>query len=128
MSSTHRRPVILVGILALVVLLGAAVQTSKFPGGTFKANNGSNDIALTFDSTGALKVFVDNQSFSQGTWQVKADTLTFGTVTGPEGYSCNSAARYLWKFADTRLSFTLVGTDDCSTRRDPILGLTWTRG
>jgi hypothetical protein len=128
MTPTHRRPVILSGILALVVLLGAAAQAPKFPGGTFKANNGSNDIAITFDSSGALNVYVDNQSFSQSTWQVKADTLTFGTVTGPEGYSCNSSARYLWTFADNRLSFTLVGTDDCSTRRDPVLGLTWTRG
>ena len=128
MQLAHRRPVILSGFLALVILLGAAAETAKFPGGTFKANNGTNDIAITFDSTGALNVYVDNQSFSQGTWLVKADTLTFGTITGPEGYGCGSSARYLWTFADNRLSFALVGTDDCSTRRDPLLGLTWTRG
>ena len=129
MQHHFHRPAILAGILGFVVLLTAAAQALKFPGGTFRATDPENNkIAITFDSAGALNVFVNDQSFAQSTWQVKADTITFGTVTGTEGSVCATSAKYLWAFKDNRLSFTGVGTDDCAQRRDPLLGLTWTKG
>jgi hypothetical protein len=117
-------------MFALIVLLGAAAQSPKFPvGGVFTALDPNNTrIALSFDSTGRLDVYVDNQAFGQSTWQVNADTITFGAVTAPEGYGCPSSAKYLWSLADDRLSFTMVGNDDCSPRRDPLTGLAWKKG
>lgn len=124
-----RRPAILAVVFGLVALLTAATQGPKFPGGVFKTSDGNNTtIALDFDSTGALNVYVNNESFSNGTWSVKADTLTFGKIQGPEGYACTSEARYLWALADNQITFKLVGQDDCQTRRDGLLGMTWTKG
>lgn len=128
MPHNLRRPAILTTILGLVVLLTAATQGQKFPGGVFKTSDGTNTIALDFDSTGALNVYVNNEAFSNGTWQVKADTLTFGKVQGPEGYSCATEAKYLWSLADNRIQFTPVGTDDCQARHDGLVGMVWTRG
>ena len=128
MQRHPRRLAILAGFFGFFVTLTAATQVPKFPGGVFKATYNTNSLALDFDSTGALNVSVDNQAYGQSTWQVKADTITFGAVTGPEGNACPSSASYLWSFLDNRLSFTAVGTDDCSPRRDPLLGLVWTRG
>jgi len=128
MQYNLRRPAVLASIFGLVVMLTAATQGQKFPGGVFKTSDGTVTIALDFDSTGALNVYVDNQAFSNGTWQVKADTLTFGKINGPEGYSCTGEAKYLWSLADDRIQFTLVGADDCPTRRDGLLGMVWKRG
>jgi hypothetical protein len=75
-----------------------------------------------------LNVYVNNEPFSNGTWQVKADTLTFGKIQGPEGYACASEAKYLWALADNRITFKLVGEDDCATRRDGLLQMVWTKG
>jgi hypothetical protein len=116
------------GLCSAVLLLTAAAQAPKFPGGLFTANDGTNTIALDFDTSGVVQSYVNNEPLSQGTWQVKADTLTFGVINGPEGYSCASPAKYLWAFADNRLSFTMAGNDDCQVRRDALTGLTWTRG
>ena len=122
------RPAALASILGLALCLTAAAQTPKFPAGIFKTTDGETTIALDFDTTGALNVYVNNDSFSQGKWEAKADTVFFGTVQGPEGYSCATSAKYLWSFADNRITFTLVGTDDCQTRRDGLVGMVWTRG
>jgi hypothetical protein len=128
MHHSLRRPIALAAMLGSVVLLTAATQGARFPGGVFKTSDGTSTIALDFDSTGKLNVYVNNESFSQGSWQVKADTLTFGTVSGPEGYSCATSAKYLWAIADNRITFTLVGTDDCQSRMDGLVGMVWTRG
>lgn len=119
---------ILASLFGLVLMLTAATQGQKFPLGIIKASDGTNTIALDFDSTGAVNVYVNNESFSNGSWRVKADTVTFGKVQGPEGYSCANEAKYLWSLADNRMQFSLVGTDDCQSRRDSLLGLAWTRG
>ena len=124
-----RRPAVLAVFIGLVALLTAATQAQKFPGGVFKTNDGNNTtIALDFDSSGALNVYVNDQAFSNGTWTAKADTLTFGKIQGPEGYSCASEARYLWSLAQNQITFKLVGEDDCQTRRDGLLGMIWTKG
>jgi hypothetical protein len=128
MQSTLRRAASLSGILGLIIVVTAATQGAKFPGGVFKTNDGTNNIALDFDSTGTLNVYVNNESFSHSTWEARADTLTFGNMEAPEGYACTSGARYLWVLADNRILFTLVGTDDCQTRRDGLVGLVWTKG
>jgi hypothetical protein len=123
-----RRPVILAVLFGVIAVLTAATQGQKFPGGVFKTSDGTNTIALDFDSTGALNVYVNNESFSNGTWSVKADTLTFGRVQGPEGYACASEARYLWALAENQITFKPAGEDDCQTRRDGLLGMIWTKG
>jgi hypothetical protein len=129
MQHNLRRPAVLASIFGLVVMLTAATQGQKFPGGVFKTSDGNNTtIALDFDTTGALNVYVNNEAFSKGSWSVKADTLTFGKIDGPEGYSCTGEGRYLWSLSDNRIQFALVGTDDCPTRRDGLLGMAWTRG
>lgn len=128
MQHNLRRSAVFASIFGLVLMLTAAVQAPKFPGGVFKTSDGTTTIALDFDSTGALNVYVNNESFSNGTWQVKADTLTFGKIQGPEGYACASEAKYLWALADNRITFKLVGEDDCQTRRDGLLQMVWTKG
>lgn len=128
MPHTLRRPAVMAGIFGVVAMITAAAQASKLPGGVFKTSDGTNTIALDFDSSGALNVYVNNESFSNGSWQVKADTWTFGKVQGPEGYSCATEAKYLWAIADNRITFKLVGDDDCQSRRDGLLGMVWTKG
>lgn len=129
MQTHFRRPPIVAICFGLVALLTAATQGQKFPGGVFKTSDGNNTtIALDFDSTGALNVYVNNESFSNGTWSAKADTLTFGKVQGPEGYSCAAEARYLWSLGQNQITFKLVGEDDCQARRDGLLGMIWTKG
>ena len=128
MQHSLRRPIALAAMLGSVVFLTAATQGAKFPGGVFKTSDGTSTVAIEFDSTGKLNVYVNNESFAQSSWQVKADTLTFGAMTGPEGYACSNSGKYLWAFADNRISFTLVGNDDCQSRRDGLVGMVWTRG
>jgi hypothetical protein len=128
MTHTSQRPGILVAVLASSVVLIAAAQAPSLKGAFFKANNGTNVIGLDFDSTGALNVSVDGQAFSQSTWQAKADTVTFGSVTGaPEGYNCAASAKYLWSIKDSNISFTRIA-DDCEIRIQSLTGLAWTRG
>ena len=128
MQHNLRRSAVFASIFGLVVMLTAAVQAPKFPGGVFKTSNGTNTIALDFDSTGALNIYVDNQPFTNSTWQAKADTLTFGKMQGPEGYNCPSEGRYNWAIADNRITFKLIGEDDCQNRRDGLLQMVWTKG
>lgn len=120
----------LASILALALTVTAAGQAPKFPvGAVFSSTAPDNStIALSFDSTGTLDVYVNNQAFGKSTWQVKADTMTFGPVTGPEGYACASTARYLWSITEDSLTFKVVGADDCSPRLDPLNTLVWKRG
>ena len=128
MQLHFRRPAILACFFGLVALLTAASQAPKFPGGVFKTSDGTNTIAIDFDSSGVLNVFVNNEAFSSGSWAVKADTLTFGRIQGPEGYSCATEAKYLWALAENQITFKLAGEDDCQSRRDGLLGMIWTRG
>ena len=127
MSRTLPRPLLFTTLFVSVVVLTAASQGAKFPGGFFKGSDGNSTIGLDFDSTGAINVSVDGQAFSTSSWESKADTLVIGPVNGPEGYSCASSAKYLWSIADNRLTFTLV-TDDCQSRVQPLTGLIWTKG
>ena len=123
-----RRPTALAGILSLFILVTAAAQTPKFPGGVFRTSDGTNAIAIDFDSTGVLNVYVNNESFSNGTWRANGDTLTFGKIQGPEGYNCVSEARYRWSLTENRITFATIDPDDCQSRRDSLLGLAWTKG
>ena len=127
MSHTTRRPVFVIAVLALAVTLIGAAQAPSLKGAFFKASNGTNEIGLDFDSTGALNVSVDGQAFSQGTWRVTADTVDFGPVTGPEGYGCTDGARYLWSVKDNTITFTRLN-DDCPIRSESLTSLVWTRG
>ena len=128
MMHTSRRPGMLLAIFAFALALVGAAQAPSLKGAFFKAHNGSNVIGINFDSTGALNVSVDGQAFSQTTWQVKADTVTFGTISGaPEGYNCAGSGKYLWSIKDNSISFTRV-TDDCEYRMQSLTGLAWTKG
>jgi hypothetical protein len=113
-------------MVALVVLVGAT-QAVKFPTGLFTGNDGTNNIALQFDSTGTLTAYVNDQAFSNGTYTSSADTVRFGPVNGPEGYSCAGDATYLWRLTESRLAFTMLA-DDCEVRSTTLTSLTWTRG
>ena len=122
------RPGMLVAIFAFSVLLIGAAQAPSLKGTFIKANNGENVIGLSFDSTGALNVSVDGQAFLQSTWQAKADTVTFGTISGaPEGYNCAGSGKYLWSIKDQSVSFTRI-TDECEYRLQSLTGLAWTKG
>ena len=127
MTHPRHRPAVMAGLLVLVLVITAAAQGGKFTGGYFKANDGTSDIGLDFDTTGAVNVYVDGQAFSKGTWESRADTLSFGPVIAPEGYGCTGSGRYLWSIAENRLTFTLVA-DDCEIRKQALPGLTWTKG
>ena len=125
---TPHRPGFIVAILAFSVALIGAAQAPSLKGTFFKASNGTNVIGLDFDSTGALNVSVDGQAFSQTTWQVKADTVTFGTISGAaEGYNCPAIGKYLWSIKDNTVTFTIVA-DDCPIRVQSLPTLAWTRG
>ena len=127
MSRHLPRPALAVALLAFAVILTAASQGAKFPTGLYKANNGTNEIALDFDTTGAVNVSVDGQPFSSSTWQAIADTVLFGPVTGaPEGYNCTTNARYLWSFSESRMTFTRL-VDDCEVRMQSLTSLAWTK-
>jgi hypothetical protein len=126
MKHTHISPSF-AGLLVLVLALTAATQAAKFPTGVISGSDGTVTIALDFDTTGAVNAYVDNQPFSSGRYETKADTVTFGAITGPEGYSCAGSGKYLWAFADSRMSFTML-TDECQIRIQTLTGLVWTRG
>ena len=127
MTHISPRPGIL-AVLASSFVFIAAAQAPSLKGAFFKANNGQNVIGLDFDSTGALNVTVDGQAFSQSTWQAKADTVTFGTITGaPEGYNCPASAKYLWSIKDNSIAFTRI-SDDCEIRVQSLTALAWTKG
>jgi hypothetical protein len=128
MTPRSRRRGIPVAILAFSVVLIAAAQAPSLKGAFFQANNGTNVIGVEFDSTGALNVSVDGQAFSQSTWQVRADTVTFGSISGaPEGYNCAASGKYLWAIKDNSIAFTRI-TDDCEIRVQSLTGLAWTKG
>jgi hypothetical protein len=110
--------------------LSAALVTvtqAKFPGGVFKTSNGDANISLDFDSTGTATSYVNGERFSAGPYSAKADTLSFGVLNGPEGYSCSVGGKYLWSIADNRLTMKVVA-DECQVRRDYLAGMVWTRG
>jgi len=127
MPRTFYRAAIFAALFSLVVLVTAAVQGVKFPVGLFKANDGTNNISLDFDSTGVITAYVNGEMFSTGTYSTKGDTLTSGPVTGPEGYSCTGSGKYLWSFAENRLTMTTIA-DECQVRMDAFAGLVWTKG
>jgi hypothetical protein len=122
-----RRPVRFFGLITATLIAVAGVQSSKFPGGVFRANDGTNNIALEFDSTGVITAYVNGEGFSRGTYETRADTLTIGPVTGPEGYSCAGSGRYLWSIAENRLTMTTI-TDECEVRVQAFTGLAWSKG
>jgi hypothetical protein len=126
MIYSRQRPLLLTGLVALVLVITAATQGPKFMPLYVTASDGNSVIGLDFDSTGTVNVYVDNQAFSKGTWEAKADTLAFGPVTGPEGYSCSAGGKYLWSLAENRLTFTLLA-DDCQVRSEALTGLVWTK-
>jgi hypothetical protein len=128
MTHSSRRPGLLVAIFAFSVLLIGATQAGPLKGVFIKANNGTNVIGLDFDSTGALNVSVDGQAFLQSTWQAKADTVTFGTISGaPEGYNCAGTGKYLWSIKENSVVFTRIA-DDCEYRLQSLTGMAWTKG
>jgi len=115
--------------LTTALVVAALAQSPSFKGGFFKATppDGSAAIGLDFDSSGAIDVYVDNQAFSKGSWEIKKDTMFFGPVTGPEGYGCANSASYLWALADDVLSFKLL-KDDCEVRSNALVNLVWKKG
>ena len=126
MTTTHRRFASILTLLSIVAVTAAA-QALKFPTGVIKGSDGTNTIALDFDTTGVITAYVNDQAFSNGSYEAKGDTIKFGTVNGPEGYSCATGGTYLWKFAENRMTFTRV-TDDCEMRAGTLTSITWTRG
>jgi hypothetical protein len=114
-------------VLAMTSAAAAAVQGAKFPGGTFRTHDGENNVALTFDSSGALTAYVNGEAFSSGSWESKADTLMVGPLQAPEGYGCPAGAKYLWSIEVNTLKVKVV-SDDCQLRLQYFTALTWTKG
>jgi len=114
-------------VLLIAVVTIARAQGRNFPGGTFTAYDGQNNIALTFDTSGTMVAYVNNEAFSRGTWDSRADTLMLSAMEAPEGYSCAAGGRYLWSLADNKLTMKTVA-DDCEVRVQYFTGLVWTRG
>ncbi|HEX9564112.1 MAG TPA: hypothetical protein VF981_09080 [Gemmatimonadaceae bacterium] len=115
------------GLFLFTLVATAFVQARKFPGGTFKAYDGENNIAITFDTTGSFFAYVNGEGFSQGTWESRADTLLVGALEAPEGYGCPAGGRYLWSIAENTFSLKVVN-DECQLRLQYFTGLTWTKG
>ena len=115
--------------LTTALFVGALAQSPAFKGGYFKAMppDGSPAIALDFDTSGTINVYVGDQEFSKSSWETKKDTMVFGPVTGPEGYGCANSATYLWALADNVLSFKLL-KDDCEVRSNALINLVWNKG
>ena len=128
MTHTNRRRGLLVAIFAFSVLLIGATQAGSLKGVFIRTNNGTNVIGLDFDSTGALNVSVDGQAFLQSTWQARADTVTFGIISGaPEGYNCAGTGKYVWSIKENLVLFTRIA-DDCEYRQQAMTGMAWTKG
>jgi hypothetical protein len=113
--------------LTTALIVGALSQSPTFKGGYFKATDNTTQIGLEFDTSGAINVYIDNQAFSKSSWETKVDTMLFGPVVGPEGYSCANGATYVWALAENVLKFTLV-KDDCEVRSNALINLVWTKG
>jgi hypothetical protein len=126
MPINSRRRTLIASVFAIGLVTTAAIQSPKFPTGVFNGSGGDTNIALDFDTTGVVTAYVDNQAFSSSPFSAKADTLIFGAVTGPEGYSCAGSGRYLWALSENRMTFTRIN-DDCQIRIDTLTGLSWTR-
>jgi hypothetical protein len=126
MKPQIRRSTSLLGLLVTLVAVIGAAQVAKFPTGVFKGNDGTNTISLDFDTTGVVTAYVNAEVFSNSRYEAVADTVKFGPVNGPEGYSCANAGTYTWKLAENRLSFAMV-TDDCAVRSTTLINLIWTR-
>jgi hypothetical protein len=118
-----RVPAFLTATLVVTVL----AQSPTFKGGYLKATDGDTQIGLELDTTGTVNVYVNNQALSTSTWEVKKDTMVFGPVVGPEGYSCANSAKYLWSLANDVMKFTMVN-DDCEVRSNALINLVWTKG
>jgi hypothetical protein len=126
-ARTPRRVPKVLAVLVMAVVAIAAAQGLKFPGGDYKSNDGTNDIVLSFDTTGTLTVYVNNEPFSNGTWEAKADTLMFSALEAPEGYGCAGDGKYTWAVANNQLTVKVVN-DDCQIRVQYFTSLTWMKG
>ena len=113
--------------ITTALVVGALAQSPTFKGGYYKTTDGTTQIGLEFDTSGTINVFIDNQAFSKSSWEVRKDTMLFGPVDGPEGYSCANGATYLWALANDVMSFRMV-KDDCEVRSNALVNLVWTRG
>jgi hypothetical protein len=127
MKPQMRRSASVIGLLVSLIAVVGAAQATKFPVGTIKGGDGTNNYALQFDSTGALNVYVNDQMFSTGRYVTRADTITFGPHEAPEGYGCAGDGTYLWKLTENRMSFTTV-KDGCQIRITTLTAVAWTRG
>jgi hypothetical protein len=127
MMHQRKRSTVMAGLLVLVLAITAATQAPVFKGGYFMATDNNSTIGLDFDSTGVINVSVDGQAFATSSWTSKADTLTFGPVTGPEESNCPGNGKYLWSIAENRITFTLVA-DDCQFRSNGLINLVWIKG
>jgi hypothetical protein len=128
MMHQRKRSAVIAGLLVLVLGITAATQAPVFKGGYFKATDNNTTIGLDFDSTGVINVSVDGQAFATSSWKSKADTLTFGPVSGgAEGTNCPGDGKYLWSIAENRITFTLV-MDDCQFRSNGLINLVWMKG
>jgi hypothetical protein len=116
--------------VALIVAasISAAGQTSTFPLGTFAGTDADNNvIALTFDSTGTIHAWVNNQEHSRSAYSAKGEEVEVREVSGPAENSCGSeVGKYKWKLENSRLIFTAV-SDNCQIRAQYLTGLSWVR-
>ena len=128
MMHQRKRSAVMAGLLVLFLAITAATQDRRVQGRILQGNRRHhNDRPRLRLARARSMSTVDGQAISQSTWTAKADTLTFGPVTGPEGYNCAGSAKYLWSIADNRITFTLVA-DDCQFRSNGLINLVWTKG
>lgn len=98
------------------------MNDNEFPAGVFVYESRQN-LTLQFNDDGSYIVREDNIVDATGTYRINGNQYTEDTDYLP----CRHArtATYTWAFDGRRLTFELVGEDNCTERRESLDGVTW---
>jgi hypothetical protein len=102
----------------------AKLTEDGFPSGTFVSKTDESWV-LQFNDDGTYLFFANGVVDATGIYSITGDLYIETTDYAP----CRHAktATYRWAYDGRRLTFQLVGEDDCSPRRSSLDGVSWIR-
>lgn len=119
--------VCVVAVASVAVAAGGPGKfQTKLAGKGAKTEHGQLDgtWTITLSSTsGKLRLTWNGRKAGGGTYAISGSTIRFKPKKGGQ---CKTNAKYRFKLASNKLTFTAL-TDTCTVRRDVLTGHLWTR-
>ncbi|HZS08976.1 MAG TPA: hypothetical protein VFD58_29340 [Blastocatellia bacterium] len=112
-------------LLAMLLTIGASLQSADFKVGTYSVTAGDSKFSIKYEDNGKVTVSRNGEVAVEGVYKVTGDTIEVTDEKGPMACGGDSkTGKYKWKLEGKKLTFTKI-EDGCDGRAGALTAQAW---